>query len=249
MTVLVTRPAADARRTIGKLARMGIDAIAAPALDIVPVDRFEVAERPAALLLTSANAVAAIAARPDLDRLRQVPTFAVGDRTADAARQAGFRDVRSAGGDAGDLAALVRLTLEAGGREPGRGPVVYLSGRDVSADLDEDLRRAGYRCERVVVYEARPAADLPDAVKAAISQGMVSAILFHSARSALAFGAITERTGLSARLARVPAVVLSEGVRTAAASCGFMVVAVAEAPNERALLAALEGLVKARRQQ
>ena len=62
------------------------------------------------LVFTSANGVAAFAAlTPD----RALPVFTVGDATAEAARAAGFAAVRSAGGDIGMLAALLRGRVEA----------------------------------------------------------------------------------------------------------------------------------------
>ena len=58
-----------------------------------------------ALIVTSAHAAEALAA---LDRTK--PVFAVGERTADAVRAAGFADVTVAEGDAVSLSRLIRGT-------------------------------------------------------------------------------------------------------------------------------------------
>ncbi len=50
-----------------------------------------------AILATSANGVRALARR---SRARDLPVFAVGPQTAEAAREAGFANVKSADGDA-----------------------------------------------------------------------------------------------------------------------------------------------------
>lgn len=239
MTVLVTRPAQDARQTIEKLAERGIAALSAPVLEIVPVPDVSVPAGSRAILLTSANAAVALSGRPDILRLRAIRVFAVGDRTAEAARQAGFADVTSAGGTVADLIDLVRTHVDA--RD---GPLVYLSGRDVSGDLDGDLRSSGYFITRVVVYEARPAIGLPAEASRALNDGSLQAVLFHSPRSAETFGKLTADAGLMDRLAGIPAVVMSDRVASAARKCGFRHIFVAEAPHESMLLATLEHLIK-----
>ncbi|MBP0575758.1 uroporphyrinogen-III synthase, partial [Mycobacterium tuberculosis] len=60
------------------------------------------------MVFTSANAVRALARRPDLSRWQSVPVVAVGKATAAAARAAGFVDVVSADGRAADVATAVR---------------------------------------------------------------------------------------------------------------------------------------------
>jgi uroporphyrinogen-III synthase len=243
LSVLVTRPAEDARRTIGKITARGMEALAAPVLEIVPLDTFEIPENPAAILLTSANAVSAVADREGTAELLPLPVFTVGERTAEAARQAGFTDVRSAGGDVGDLIALVRRMLE-----PEERPVVYFSGRDISFDLDGALRQAGYDAKRIVVYEARAADAFSAEVRQALQDGEVEAVLFYSPRSARTFAALAENAGLSDRLADIRALALSERVGALAKTFGFRDVLIAATPEEPALLAALEELFKGHRQ-
>lgn len=71
--------------------------------------------------------------------------YCVGDRTAAAAVAAGF-DVISAGGDAGDLKALIIA-------ENPVGPLVFLRGQDSTGDVDADLNRAGIETISVIVYQ------------------------------------------------------------------------------------------------
>ncbi len=102
--VWITRAEPGAARTAARLRDMGYEPIVAPLLAIEhltpPVP--DLASF-AALAFTSINGVAAFAA---LTPRRDLPVFAVGDATAQAAHDAGFADVRSA---AGDLHALARL--------------------------------------------------------------------------------------------------------------------------------------------
>ena len=89
MTVLVTRGWPGAERTAAGLRRMGIDPIVSPVLDINFRARIDVdLTGTQAIVFTSANGVRAWGPRrPE----RDLPVFAVGDATADAARDIGFK--------------------------------------------------------------------------------------------------------------------------------------------------------------
>ena len=96
--LFVLRPQPGADATVKSATAMGLDAVAMPLFKIEPVDW----EAPEAggfdgLLLTSANAVRQ--AGEQLQALRGLRAYAVGEATAGAAREAGF-DIASTG-DAG----------------------------------------------------------------------------------------------------------------------------------------------------
>src|SRR5690242_14549847 len=99
-----------------------------------------------AVILTSANALTAIAAHPARGALLKLPVYAVGRRSADAAREAGFADVSSADGDARDL---VRLIVA---RHTTKAPLLYLAGEDRAGDLVGDLAAHGIAVEFRIVY-------------------------------------------------------------------------------------------------
>jgi len=91
--VWVTRAEPGAARTAVRLTALGFEPLVAPVLAIRPLSPAIDLTDIAALAFTSVNGVAAFAARtPERDR----PVFTVGDATAQAARDAGFTDVRSA---------------------------------------------------------------------------------------------------------------------------------------------------------
>ncbi|WP_428153874.1 uroporphyrinogen-III synthase [Brevundimonas sp.] len=107
--IWITRAEPGASRTAARLRDMGLEPVIAPLLavenltppvpDLVPFD---------ALAFTSINGVTAFAA---LTPRRNRPVFAVGDATAQAARDAGFDEVRSASGDLHALARLIASEL------------------------------------------------------------------------------------------------------------------------------------------
>src|SRR5215475_2235700 len=108
MTILVTRPQPDNERTGASLRARGFDVLLAPMLRFEPVPLQEDAGADyAAVIVTSANALRAVEAQLAGSGLLNLPLFAVGDRTADAARELGFRNVVSASGDGGNLHDLV----------------------------------------------------------------------------------------------------------------------------------------------
>ena len=94
MAVLVTRPHPDDEATAGALRARGFEVLQAPMLRFEPVPFHDDAdERYGAIIVTSANALRAIAPHLGDSRLLKLPLFAVGEHTASAARDAGFGEV------------------------------------------------------------------------------------------------------------------------------------------------------------
>jgi uroporphyrinogen-III synthase len=112
--------------------------------------------------------------------VRGLNVLTVGDATAHAAREAGFKAVRSAAGDVEALGALTVETLD-----PAGGPIVHIAGTHVAGDLAGDLARAGFTYERRVAFDSIAATTLPEALA-----GAVDIVLFHSARAAETYAAL-----------------------------------------------------------
>src|SRR5689334_10197574 len=163
MYVLVTRPEPAAERTAATLAARGHKTWKMPLLRIEPLNA-DLSGNWGGVIVTSANAPTAAGANPALLKL---PAFAVGERSAEAARTAGFTDVSSAGGDVHDLARLLR-----GRKTDAKTPLLYLAGEDRAADLVGELAANGIAAEMRVVYRA-VAAPFPDALVAALESGDV----------------------------------------------------------------------------
>ena len=148
MRLLVTRPERDAQRTAAALSARGHQVRIAPLLRIEAIPGADIGSAPwQAVLMTSANAARAIALHPKLGELRALPVLAVGRRTAEAARAAGFADVISADTGAGDLARLIddemraaKLTLAPDARDA----LTALLGGDRLASRSELRKLALY---------------------------------------------------------------------------------------------------------
>jgi len=232
MRLLVTRPEPDAERTAATLRARGHEPLIGSLLRIEAVG-VEIGEGPfAAVLMTSANAARAIATHPERPRLVRLPALVVGERSALAAREAGFVDVESAGGNAADL---TRLAARRFGGHGAR--LIYLCGWDRSVDLAGDLAHEGIEVQGVEIYRAITAERLPCGIEAALRAGQLDGVLHFSERSARAYLAAAERAGCLEAALRPTQYCLSAQVAAPLKKAGSARLRVAERPDEPALLA------------
>ncbi len=232
MRLLVTRPRPEAERTAAVLHAKGHTVVVAPLLRIEAVADAEISVGPwAAIVVTSANAGPAIAADRRFPMLRTLPVFAVGRRSAEAMREAGFSEVISADGDVGDLARLVAERLPRGAL------LLYLAGAERAGDLASDLAARGFGVETVVVYRATAATSFAPEEVQAIADG-IDGVLHYSPRSAAAYVAAARAGGLVAAAVVKPAqFCLSASVAAALAQAGAADIRIAPQPTEAALIA------------
>ena len=229
MRVLITRAAADGERTAAMLAERGHGAVLAPVATIRPTGAALPAGRFDAVAATSRHAFADLDATLD----RRLPLFAVGRRTAEAARAAGFRDVRVGTGDAPALADLLRLTL------PRPVRLLYLAGRDRKPALEDALASAGYGVAVAEVYAAEPCAVWPVEVRDALKRSAIDAALHYSRRSLDLALALAARNGLEDAFLLLHHFCLSADSAEPLLERRAFTVGVAERPDEDALLALL----------
>lgn len=152
---------------------LGWTPVIQPLLAIRPLPKPEPDLEPfTALAFTSRNGVTAFAA---LTPRRDRPVFTVGDATAEAARAAGFADVRSADGAIGDLTRVLLAHLG-----PDDRLLAAVAARPV-ADLGA-LLAGRIAVQSLAVYDAvDTGAAAPDAV---------DAVMIHSPRAAEALAAL-----------------------------------------------------------
>jgi uroporphyrinogen-III synthase len=231
MRVVVTRPQADGERTASALRARGHEVLVAPLMKVesLPAD---LNGNWAAVAVTSANAPGAIAANPGGKALFALPLFAVGQRSAEAARQAGFTNVTSAGGDVRDL--VRTLTAQHADAE---GPLLYLAGEDRAADLVDELSAHGIAAEMRIIYRAVTAPFPPELI-AALKAGDVDAVLHFSRRSAANYLAGARAAGIAGPGLAVRHLCLSAQVAEPLA--GANQVAIATRPDEAALIELLQ---------
>ncbi len=239
MRVWVARPEADARRTAARLVALGHVPLVAPVLAVIPSRDAAPDGTFAGVLLTSANAVAALdeAGRAALvartsARAEGIPVLAVGARTAQAARGAGLA-AASAEGDAGSLAALALRTLPPGAR------LLHVTGRPRKAEPARTLRAAGFAVVPWETYATERLTRLPPAVDAALASGALDAVLHFSRRSAETALALARAAGREPAFRGLAHHCLSADVADPLVAAGLACHVVAAWPDEAALLAGL----------
>lgn len=227
--MLVTRPEPDAQATLARLDALGISALAAPVMvrqtldaSLPPPDGFT------AMVLTSANAVRALAERGVLEQYRHLPVFAVGDRTAREASEAGFERVSSAAGALQDLVNAMTIARM-------RGPIFYPTGKHQSADLAKALAPLGVMVATAKIYDMVAIEALPDQILAELG-GEIGAVLAYSRRSAEIFATLA--AGLPRdRRSRLAMLCLSETVAEPLLEARFSRISLADRPDEDAMMA------------
>ena len=218
--VWVTRAEPGAARTADRLTALGFTPIVAPLLTLTPLPgALDAAPAPAAvaaLALTSPNGVKAFA--PLIPRFRDHPVFAVGDATAEAARAAGFANVRSA---SGDIHALARLIAA----EAPPGPLLAPGAREPAGDLPALLPdRPVQRLPVYAAFETHAPAPEP-----------FDAVMLHSPRAARALAANLLRTAASGHIA----ICISEAATGPLRPFDFAEIRTAATPDEPGMLSAL----------
>jgi uroporphyrinogen-III synthase len=229
MRIVVTRPQADSERTAAALRARRHDVLIAPLLQVEPVAT-DFSGGWGGIIITSSNAPGAIASHPAREKLVRLPLYAVGKRSADAARMAGFTNVTSAGGDVRDLVRVITTR-----RADAAAPLLYLAGEDRAADLVA----CGIAAEMAIVYRA-VSAPFPPALSTALKAGEVDAVLHFSRRSAENYLTGAASAGVSKQALEVRHLCLSAQIAEPFVQAGAGDVAIAKRPDESALLALLE---------
>jgi uroporphyrinogen-III synthase len=233
MRVVVTRPQAESERTAAVLRARGNDVLIAPLLQVELVAT-DFSGGWGGIIITSANAPGAIAGHPAREKLVKLPLYAVGQRSADAARAAGFTNVTSAGGDVRDLVRVITTR-----RADAAGPLLYLAGEDRAADLVAELVACGIAAEMAVVYRA-VSAPFPPALTEALKAGEIDAVLHFSRRSADNYLAGAAQAGVAKEALAVRHLCLSAQIAEPLVQAGAVNVAIAKRPDEAALLTLLD---------
>jgi uroporphyrinogen-III synthase len=213
---LILRPQPGASGTAKRAEAIGLEPVVAPIFTLKSVEWQPPAERMDAVMITSANA-----ARLAGDQLRQfaeLPCYAVGEASEDAAREAGFAQVRTGPSDGEAL-----LAMMAG---EGIGSALHPCGRDHIA-----LSRRKITIERRVVYASEVMEQIPLPAEQAVKEGAL--VLLHSPRSAAEFARLLDKAGLSRSLVSLAAI--SQAASEAAGE-GWLRKEFAKAPRDHALL-------------
>ncbi len=230
-SILLTRPTAAAdrfarslRARFGSGIRIVISPVLTPKLLAPPIP----AGPFAALVFTSETGVAGFR---QVSADRHLPAWCVGNRTAAAARAAGF-DTRSAAGDLGALAEAIR-------RAGVTGPLLYARGRDTAGSLSKIMKTFNITVKEMVVYEQQATPLTAEATALLADDRPVLAPLF-SPRSAALFCA---EPPVQRRLAPLLIAALSPAVAAACTGAQAQQTVCATRPDAEAMLEAIRSLL------
>lgn len=213
-----TQPGADA--TAERVRALGWTPVVTPLLEVRAIpDAMKAAPAAAsidALALTSPNTLAVLGSA--LATYRDVPAFAVGDTTAQAATAAGLTKVTSASGDIHALAALIADLIPSG--------TIFAPGaKEPAGDLPALL--PSHSVIRLPVYETTQTD--------AASPVSIDTILVHSPRAARILASNTRGLGNTG----THIVAISEAAAAPLKACDFGKIVVSPTPDEEGVLTTL----------
>jgi uroporphyrinogen-III synthase len=145
MHVLLTRPLEDSIDLIKRLKDKGFTVSHLPLIKINKIDYPKLNSLEYKIIVfTSSNAVRNLDTK-DFDK--NILCFCVGDATEKTAKQKGFYNTFSAGGNVRNLRELILQNSEKKTEK-----ILYISGELVSYDLDKDLIKEGLNVQRLINY-------------------------------------------------------------------------------------------------
>lgn len=210
MHVLITRPVDDAEPLKTGVEALGCRVTLSPLIEIVSNDipAAEV-DCATALIATSRNALAPLAASPAMAQAINLPLYVVGPGTAAAARAIGFPHVIEGAGRAEDLVPFLTSSHHPGDR------LVYLRGDVLAFDLEAALAREGVRVAPIVAYRTVAAEMLPSNVVKALERSDIDAVTLMSPRTARIWSRLVSALKPPVQLSGVAHLCLSERVAEA----------------------------------
>ena len=190
MNILITRPLIDSEDLMGKFFSLGHKIIHIPTLKISSVKVEPIDENKYnAFIFTSANAIRNLkVVKQDKSKL----CFCVGSITEKIARLSGYNNTISAGGTVNALKNLILSSSQINKKSK----IAYFCGDNISYDLDLELKREGFKIDKIINYKSEKIIDLNHANKKIISSHPPDIIFVYSTRSAQSFITITKNYSL-----------------------------------------------------
>ena len=180
MHVLLTRPLEDSIELIKRFKDKGFTVSHLPLIKINKLDYPKLnSSEYKIIIFTSSNAIRNLNTK-DFDK--KSFCFCVGDATEKTAKQKGFYNTFSAGGNVKNLQELILQNLEKKNEK-----ILYVSGELVSYDLDKDLIKEGFNVQRLINYSVSHVEDLSSDFLSELKNKIPDIVYIYSQNSALSF--------------------------------------------------------------
>jgi uroporphyrinogen-III synthase len=228
MHVLVTRPEGDAETLQAELEKLGYEVSLEPLIRIVPNDiPSDAVAGASTMIVTSRNALKALAASPALPQAKALPIMTVGPGTAALAQEMGFSDVFEGPGTGAELAPEIARRSKATG-----GTFVYLSGDKLAFDLPTVLGKEGVSIRRIVAYRSVAAETLSPQTAEALRAGAIDIVILMSPRTAETWASVAPNLAKPNTLSAITYACISEAAASVLrARLGSPNIIVAARPN------------------
>lgn len=240
MHILITRPEPDATEMKSALEQLGHEVSIDPVMRIEPLPiPVEALRDVQALIITSRNALRALAQSEARATALQLPVYAVGPGSAELARAHGFHNVIAGAGSARELKPLIVARAVRG-----NGPLVHIAGEELAFDLAAALSADGFAVRTVTAYRAVAAPVLAPSTARNIADGIIDAVILMSPRAAATFSklvteAASKEPAINECASRLTYLCLSRNVAEALGSPPPGRIEIAAMPNSAAMLAAV----------
>ena len=180
MHVLLTRPLEDSLELIKRLKDKGFTVSHLPLIKINKLNYPKLnSSEYKVIIFTSSNAIRNLNIK-DFDK--KSLCFCVGDATEKTAKQKGFYNTFSAGGNVKNLRELILQNLEKKTEK-----ILYVSGELVSYDLDKDLIKEGLNVQRLINYSVSHVEDISFDFLRQLKKKIPDIVYIYSQNSAVSF--------------------------------------------------------------
>ena len=177
---MLTRPLEDSIELIKRFKDKGFTVSHLPLIKINKLDYPKLnSSEYKIIIFTSSNAIRNLNTK-DFDK--KSLCFCVGDATEKTAKQKGFYNTFSAGGNVKNLQELILQNLEKKTEK-----ILYVSGKLVSYDLDKDLIKEGLNVQRLINYSVSHIKDLSSDFLSELKKKIPDIVYIYSQNSAVSF--------------------------------------------------------------
>ncbi len=180
MHILLTRQLEDCSEMIVKFKSLGHQVSHLPLLSVEEVVHEKINfVNFKGVIFTSANAVKFI----NYDEINKtIKCFCVGEATEKKARSFGFQNTIAAGGNVSNLKELILQN-----HDSSDGKLLYVSGENITIDLDQQLTNEGYSIKRIINYKVNHNQNFKEEFVNKLKQNMPDMVYVYSQNSGSSF--------------------------------------------------------------
>ena len=178
MHVIITRPIEDSLELIRNLKIINHTITYLPLISVRKISNENINFKDyKGIIFTSANAIKFL----NINNIsKNIYCFCVGEATEKKAKNFGFYNAISAGGN---VDALIELIIRTFDKKTGK--LIYISSEFVSKDLDIELTKKGYSVDRIVNYTSEPVVQIEQNTLEYIKKNKPNVICVYSEKSAI----------------------------------------------------------------